>query len=183
VVADFTRPHTLPPCPAGSRRVGFFPGSSIGNFTPSEADAFLRLAAGELKGGGLLIGIDLVKDHDVLHAAYNDAAGVTAAFNLNVLRRARNELGAEFPPDGFEHLAFYNPAYRRIEMHLRATRPLELQLGSETYAFHEGETLHTEHSHKYTVEGFQAMAARAGFRPGAVWTDPNRWFALLWLHA
>jgi dimethylhistidine N-methyltransferase len=183
VVADFTRPHTLPPCPGGSRRVGFFPGSSIGNFTPSEADAFLRLAAGELKGGGLLIGIDLVKDHDVLHAAYNDAAGVTAAFNLNVLRRARNELGAEFPPDGFEHLAFYNPAYRRIEMHLRATRPLELQLGSETYAFHEGETLHTEHSHKYTVEGFQAMAARAGFRPGAVWTDPNRWFALLWLHA
>jgi len=183
LMADFTRPHALPPCPAGSRRVGFFPGSSIGNFTPAEADAFLRLAAGELAGGGLLIGIDLVKDRDVLHAAYNDAAGVTAAFNMNLLDRATRELGAEFARDGFEHLAFYNPAYRRIEMHLRATRPLELRLGGEAYAFHKGETLHTEHSHKYTVEGFQAMAARAGFRPGKVWTDANRWFAVLWLEA
>jgi len=183
LVADFTRPHTLPPCPDGSRRVGFFPGSSIGNFTPAEADAFLRLAASELAGGGLLIGIDLVKDEAVLHAAYNDAAGVTAAFNLNVLRRARCELGAEFPADGFEHLAFYNPAYRRIEMHLRATRPLELRLGGEVYSFHEGETLHTEHSHKYTVSGFQALAQRAGFKPGKVWTDENGWFAVLWLEA
>ncbi|WP_200955339.1 L-histidine N(alpha)-methyltransferase [Pelomonas sp. Root1237] len=183
LVADFTRPHTLPPCPEGSRRVGFFPGSSIGNFTPSEADAFLRLAAGELAGGGLLIGIDLVKDHGTLHAAYNDAAGVTAAFNMNLLHRARQELGAEFPPDGFEHLAFYNPAYRRIEMHLRATRPLELSLGGEVYTFHEGETLHTEHSHKYTVSGFQSLAERAGFKPGKVWTDANGWFAVLWLEA
>lgn len=183
LVADFTRPHTLPPCLDGSRRVGFFPGSSIGNFTPAEADAFLRLAAAELKGGGLLIGIDLVKDEDVLHAAYNDAEGVTAAFNMNVLDRARAELGAEFPTDGFQHLAFYNPAYRRIEMHLRATRPLELRLGDQTYVFNEGETLHTEHSHKYTVSGFQALAARAGFKPGEVWTDPNQWFAVLWLEA
>lgn len=183
LVADFTRQHTLPPCARGSRRVGFFPGSSIGNFTPSEADAFLRLAAAELQGGGLLIGIDLVKDEAVLHAAYNDAEGVTAAFNMNLLERARNELGAEFPADGFQHLAFYNPAYRRIEMHLRATRALELQLGGEVYVFNEGETLHTEHSHKYTVEGFQALAARAGFKPGKVWTDANRWFAVLWLEA
>ena len=183
LVADFTRPHTLPPCADGVRRVGFFPGSSIGNFTPAEADAFLRLAAAELKGGGLLIGIDLEKDHGTLHAAYNDAAGVTAAFNMNLLDRAAKELGAEFPSDGFEHMAFYNPAYRRVEMHLRARRPLTLQLGGEMYAFHEGETLHTEHSHKYTVEGFQAMAERAGFKPGAVWTDPNRWFAVLWLEA
>ncbi len=183
LVADFTRPHNLPPCSAGTRRVGFFPGSSIGNFTPAEADAFLRLAASELKGGGLLIGIDLVKDQDVLHAAYNDAAGVTAAFNLNVLDRARDELGAEFPADGFAHLAFYNPAYRRIEMHLQARRPLALRLGGETYGFHEGETLHTEHSHKYTVDGFQALAARAGFKPGKVWTDENGWFAVLWLEA
>lgn len=183
LVADFTRPHALPPCPDTCRRVGFFPGSSIGNFTPAEADAFLRLAASELKGGGLLIGIDLEKDHGTLHAAYNDAAGVTAAFNMNLLDRAAKELGAEFPSDGFEHLAFYNPAYRRVEMHLRAKRPLTLQLSGERYAFHEGETLHTEHSHKYTVEGFQAMAERAGFKPGAVWTDPNRWFAVLWLEA
>lgn len=183
LVADFTQPHALPACLDGSRRVGFFPGSSIGNFTPAEADAFLRLAASELAGGGLLIGIDLVKDQGLLHAAYNDAEGVTAAFNLNVLERARKELGAEFPRDGFEHLAFYNPAYRRVEMHLRATRPLDLQVGGEIYTFHEGETLHTEHSHKYTVAGFQAMAARAGFRPGAVWTDPHHWFAVLWLEA
>lgn len=183
LVADFTRPHRLPPCPAGSRRVGFFPGSSIGNFTPAEADAFLRLAASELAGGGLLVGIDLEKDHDTLHAAYNDAAGVTAAFNLNLLERAKKELGAAFPADGFEHLAFYNPAYRRIEMHLRAARPLALRLGRETYLFGQGETLHTENSHKYTVEGFQAMAARAGFRPGKVWTDANHWFAVLWLEA
>ncbi len=181
LVADFTRPHELPPRPAGARRIGFFPGSSIGNFTPAEADAFLRLAAAELAGGGLLIGIDLVKDHSVLHAAYNDAAGVTAAFNLNLLARARNELGAEFPADGFEHLAFYNPAFQRIEMHLQATRPLTVQLAGEAYPFNEGETLHTEHSHKYTVAGFQALAARAGFKPGKVWTDENGWFAVLWL--
>lgn len=183
VVADFSRPHDLPPCPAGARRVGFFPGSSIGNFTPDEADAFLRLAAEELAGGGLLLGIDLVKDAAVLHAAYNDAAGVTAAFNLNLLARARRELAAEFPADGFEHLAFWNPAYRRIEMHLRATRALQLRLGSECYPFQEGETLHTEHSHKYTVTGFQALAARAGFRPGQVWVDARCWFAVLWLEA
>lgn len=183
LVADFTRPHELPPCPPRSRRVGFFPGSSIGNFTPAEADAFLRMASAELAGGGLLIGIDLVKDHDVLHAAYNDAAGVTAAFNLNVLRRAQGELGAEFPADAFEHLAFYNPAHQRIEMHLRATRPLAFGLGPEVYRFNEGETLHTEHSHKYTVSGFQALAQRAGFKPGQVWTDANRWFAVLWLEA
>jgi dimethylhistidine N-methyltransferase len=183
LVADFTAPHTLPPCRPGARRVGFFPGSSIGNFTPPEADAFLRLAAAELGGGGLLIGIDLVKDASVLHAAYNDAAGVTAAFNLNLLARARAELGAEFPAGGFEHLAFYNPALARIEMHLRATRPLAVQLAGEIYPFEAGETLHTENSHKYTVAGFQAQAARAGFRPGPVWTDERGWFALLWLQA
>ncbi len=183
LVADFTRPHMLPAVPPGVRRVGFFPGSSIGNFTPDEADAFLRLAARELAGGGLLIGLDLVKDPAVLHAAYNDAAGVTAAFNLNLLAHARRELGAEFPPDGFVHLAFYNPAYQRIEMHLRACRALEMQLGGERYAFDEGETLHTENSHKYTVAGFQAQAARAGFRPGRVWTDARSWFALMWLEA
>ncbi|MDR0213823.1 MAG: L-histidine N(alpha)-methyltransferase [Comamonas sp.] len=183
LVADFTRPHTLPPWPEGCRRVGFFPGSSIGNFTPEEADTFLRLAADELAGGGLLIGIDLVKDEATLHAAYNDAEGVTAAFNLNLLEHARRVLGAEFPQDGFEHLAFYNPAHCRIEMHLRATRPLALQVGGEIYAFGEGETLHTEHSHKYTVEGFQAMAVRAGFKPGKVWTDVNGWFAVLWLES
>ena len=183
LVADFTQPHELPPCPVGARRVGFFPGSSIGNFTPVEADAFLALVAAELAGGGLLIGIDLIKDEAVLHAAYNDAAGVTAAFNLNLLERARQELGAEFPVDGFEHAAHFNHQHARIEMHLRARHPLQLQVGGEIYTFAAGETLHTENSHKYSIEGFQAQAARAGFRPGPVWTDPQRWFALLWFDA
>ena len=123
--------------------------------------------------------------HVASFARHREAIRLLAAAgaDLNLLERAKRELGAAFPADGFEHLAFYNPAYRRIEMHLRAARPLALRLGRETYLFGQGETLHTENSHKYTVEGFQAMAARAGFRPGKVWTDANHWFAVLWLEA
>ena len=183
VVADFTQPHDLPPRSQHGRRVGFFPGSSIGNFSPAEANDFLAMAAHELRGGGLLIGIDLIKDPAVLHAAYNDAAGITAAFNLNVLERARRELGAEFDADGFAHSAFYNAALQRIEMHLLSLRSQVLQLGGRRYEFAAGETLHTENSHKYSVTGFQAMAAQQGFSAGAVWTDERQWFALLWLHA
>jgi dimethylhistidine N-methyltransferase len=184
VVADFTQPHDLPPRPPqGGRRVGFFPGSSIGNFTPSEAHDFLRMAAHELRGGGLLIGIDLIKDPAVLHAAYNDAAGVTAAFNLNLLERARRELGAEFDADGFAHSAFYNAPLQRIEMHLLSLRRQVLRLDGQAYAFDAGGTLHTENSHKYSIAGFQAQAAQAGFGPGPVWTDERCWFGLLWLQA
>ena len=183
VVADFTHPHDLPPKPAGVRRVGFFPGSSIGNFTPPEALAFLTMAAHELRGGGLLIGIDLIKDPAVLHAAYNDAAGVTAAFNLNLLERARRELGAEFDADGFAHSAFYNAPQQRIEMHLMSLRQQVLNLGGKHYAFAPGDTLHTENSHKYSVAGFQQQAALAGFTAGPVWTDAQCWFALVWLTA
>jgi dimethylhistidine N-methyltransferase len=183
LVADFTLPHELPPRPEGTRRVGFFPGSSIGNFSPDEADAFLRMAAAELAGGGLLIGIDLVKDERVLNAAYNDAAGVTAAFNLNLLARAQRELGAEFPAEGFEHQAFFNPTHARIEMHLRARQRLQVSLAGERYDFEPGDTLHTENSHKYTVAGFQAQAAKAGLRAGPVWQDPQQWFALMWFDA
>ncbi len=186
VVADFTQPHDLPARLAGSqpgRRVGFFPGSSIGNFSPAEAQDFLRMAAHELRGGGLLIGIDLVKDPAVLHAAYNDAAGVTAAFNLNLLERARRELGAEFEPDGFSHSAFYNSPFQRIEMHLQSRRAQVLNLGGTRYEFAAGETLHTENSHKYSVEGFQRLAAQVGFGAGPVWKDERNWFALLWLQA
>nr|WP_077036662.1 L-histidine N(alpha)-methyltransferase [Pelomonas sp. KK5] len=183
VVADFTQPHDLPARPADGRRVGFFPGSSIGNFTPAEAQDFLAMAAQELRGGGLLIGIDLVKDPAVLHAAYNDAAGVTAAFNLNLLERARRELGAEFEPDGFSHSAFYNAPQQRIEMHLLSRRRQHLTLGGSVYEFAAGETLHTEHSHKYSIAGFQALAAKAGFSAGPAWTDEREWFALLWLRS
>ena len=183
VIADFTQPHDLPRKPTGVTRVGFFPGSSIGNFTPPEALAFLNMAAHELRGGGLLIGIDLIKDPAVLHAAYNDAAGVTAAFNLNLLERARRELGAEFDTAGFVHSAFYNAPQQRIEMHLLSLRQQVLSLGSERYEFAAGETLHTENSHKYSVTGFQQQAALAGFSAGPVWTDARGWFALLWLRA
>lgn len=184
VVADFTRPHDLPARPLqGGRRVGFFPGSSIGNFAPGEALDFLRMAAQQLRGGALLIGVDLVKDPAVLHAAYNDAQGVTAAFNLNILARARRELGARFDPDGFTHSAFYNAPLQRIEMHLQSRRRQTLQLEHRAYEFEAGETLHTENSYKFSVAGFQALAARAGFAAGPVWRDERDWFALLWLQA
>lgn len=183
VVADFTLPHDLPARPPQGRRVGFFPGSSIGNFSPAEALDFLQMSAQELRGGGLLIGIDLIKEPAVLHAAYNDAAGITAAFNRNLLERARRELGAEFEADGFAHSAFYNAPQQRIEMHLLSRRRQLLRLGGQHYEFAAGETLHTEHSHKYSVAGFQALAARAGFAAGPVWTDERGWFSLLWLRA
>ena len=183
VVADFTQPHDLPSRPAGVTRVGFFPGSSIGNFTPPEALAFLNMAAHELRGGGLLIGIDLIKDPAVLHAAYSDAAGVTAAFNLNLLARARRELGADFDATGFAHSAFYNAPMQRVEMHLMSLRHQQLSVGGEQYEFAAGETLHTENSHKYSVAGFQQQAALVGFEAGPVWTDAQGWFALLWLAA
>ena len=139
----------------------------------------------------LVLGASATVDRrDVVPAAIERAGGTVEHLgmpvdpgNLTLLARARRELAAEFPADGFEHLAFWNPAYRRIEMHLRATRALQLRLGSECYPFQEGETLHTEHSHKYTVTGFQALAARAGFRPGQVWVDARCWFAVLWLEA
>ncbi|HEX2013180.1 MAG TPA: L-histidine N(alpha)-methyltransferase [Roseateles sp.] len=183
VVADITRPHDLPARPATGRRIGFFPGSSIGNFAPDEALDFLRMTAQELRGGALLIGVDLVKDPALLHAAYNDAQGVTAAFNLNILARARRELGAQFDPEGFLHSAFYNAPLQRIEMHLQSRRRQLLQLGQRSYEFEAGETLHTENSYKFSVAGFQALAAQAGFAAGPVWSDERDWFALLWLQA
>ncbi|WP_354352100.1 L-histidine N(alpha)-methyltransferase [Variovorax boronicumulans] len=184
IAADYTMPLVLPaPLAGAGRRVGFFPGSTIGNFEPDEALAFLQLAARMLRGGGLLIGVDLVKEPGRLHAAYNDAQGVTAEFNLNLLRRANAELDADFDLDGFAHSAFYNAPCRRIEMHLVSRRAQRVSLNGETFGFAEGETIHTEYSHKFTVEGLRALAVRAGFRPGAVWTDPEKLFSVHWLAA
>jgi dimethylhistidine N-methyltransferase len=183
VVADFTRPHDLPARPAGGRRVGFFPGSSIGNFGPEQALDFLCMAAHELRGGGLLIGVDLIKEPALLHAAYNDSQGVTARFNLNVLERARRELGAEFDAAGFAHSAFYNAPLQRIEMHLLSLRRQIVDLDKQIYEFEAGETLHTENSHKFSVTGFQALASQAGFKAATVWTDARDWFSLHWLEA
>jgi dimethylhistidine N-methyltransferase len=179
VVADFTAALELP-APRG-RRIGFFPGSSIGNFDPDAAQRLLRRMAQWLAGGGLLIGVDLVKDPALLHAAYNDAQGVTAEFNLNLLARANRELGADFDLAQWAHSAFYNPPMRRIEMHLASRRAQSVTVCGEHFHFAEGDSVHTENSCKYTVEGFQALARAAGFEPAAVWMDAARRFSLHWL--
>jgi dimethylhistidine N-methyltransferase len=184
VVADYTQRLLLPAAlPGAGQRVGFFPGSTLGNFTPEEALHFLGVAGQVLRGGALLLGADLVKDPDVLHAAYNDSQGVTAEFNLNLLARANRELGTGFPLEQFGHSAFYNAPLRRIEMHLVSRERQQVRWGDERFEFDEGETLHTENSYKFTVDGLRSLAARAGFRPGPVWTDPERLFSVHWLHA
>ncbi len=185
VCADYSNPYPLPPeaLDGAGRRVAFFPGSTIGNFSPAESVSFLRNTARTLgPGGALLIGADLHKDARVLEAAYDDAAGVTARFNLNLLTRINRELGADFNLDGFEHRALYNQAARRIEMHLVSKRRQQVLLGDVVLAFEPGETIHTESSHKYTVEGFRELAREAGFEPGEVWTDAADLFSLHWLN-
>ena len=181
VVADFPRPLALPLLSDDVRRIGFFPGSTIGNMDNAEALAFLRKAAAMLKGGGLLIGVDLVKDPAILHAAYNDAAGVTAAFNKNLLVRANRELDAGFDLDAFAHYAFYNPAMRRIEMHLMSLVKQQVSIAGHAIEFAQGETIHTENSHKYTMKDFHALAVRAGFTPRQSWCDEDRLFSIHWL--
>jgi dimethylhistidine N-methyltransferase len=181
MAADFMQHLTLPE--AVGQRIGFFPGSSIGNFDPAEAQGLLTRMAKWLQGGGLLIGVDLVKDPATLHAAYNDAQGVTAQFNLNLLARANTELGTHFRLDQFAHSAFYNPPLQRIEMHLVSLCDQTVPLAGERLHFQEGSSIHTESSYKYTVAGFQALASRAGFRPDTVWLDEARQFSLHWLSA
>jgi dimethylhistidine N-methyltransferase len=168
---------------ARGRLLGFFPGSTIGNYTPSEAVDFFRMAAGVLRGGALLIGADLIKDPAILHAAYSDAKGVTGAFNLNLLARANRELGANFDLDQWAHSAFYNAPQQRIEMHLMSRSAQTVDLQGAQFAFAEGETIHTENSYKFTIAGLQALAAQAGFVARQAWTDPERRFSLHWLEA
>jgi dimethylhistidine N-methyltransferase len=177
--ADFTKPFRLPPAVATMPHVGFFPGSTIGNFEPHEASAFLRHAARLLGAGGILIiGIDLVKDARILHAAYNDSAGVTARFNLNLLARINRELGGDFDLDGFCHQAFYNTERRRIEMHLASRRRQKVNIAGRLFEFRAGETIHTENSYKYTVESFAALARGSGWAPIAAWSDPQNYFSV-----
>jgi dimethylhistidine N-methyltransferase len=183
IVCDFTQPLDIPELANAPRRAGFFPGSTIGNFKPDAAMALLRRMRASLNGGGLLIGVDLVKDPVKLHAAYNDAAGITARFNKNLLVRANRELGADFDLDGFAHYAPYNIAAHRVEMYLVSLKRQSVQLCGRSFEFSQGEPVHTEDSHKYTIESFREMAARAGFTPRAVWTDEERLFALHWLES
>jgi dimethylhistidine N-methyltransferase len=172
VVADFTKSFELPASIAALPRVGFFPGSTIGNFEPHEAAKFLRHAGDTLGHDAILvIGVDLIKDIKILCPAYNDAEGVTAKFNLNLLARINRELGADFDLSAFEHHACYNGEQKRIEMHLASTKRQKVKVGGKAFMFRAGETIHTENSYKYTIESFQAMARGTGWAPLKAWTD------------
>ena len=174
VLGDFSRPLQVPLLKAP--RVVYFPGSTIGNLTPEEAHAFLTMSRGI--ASRMLVGVDLKKDPAVLHAAYNDSRGVTAAFNLNVLARINRELGADFDVRRWRHYAFYNPALGRIEMHLVAVKDQQVRLGEHRWRFSAGETIHTENSYKYSRGGFEELAMKAGFKTNKVWTDRRGLFAL-----
>lgn len=179
VAADFCGSFELPKAAATMPRAGFFPGSTIGNLEPPEAAAFLRQAGGILGAGALfVIGVDLIKDEKVLHKAYNDSAGVTAAFNRNLLVRINRELGAQFDVECFEHHAFFNRERDRIEMHLASLRRQRISVCGTSIAFRAGETIHTENSYKYTIESFQALARGSGWSPLTVWTDAKNYFSV-----
>jgi dimethylhistidine N-methyltransferase len=180
VTADITQDFVLPPeAKAAPLRIGFFPGSTIGNFEPHEAAGFLR-HAGKILGPGarLIIGVDLIKPAEVLNAAYNDAAGVTARFNLNLLTRINRELGGDFKPECFEHHAFYNRERHRVEMHLASLKRQKAKVAGETIEFRAGETIHTENSYKYSIEKLAALARGVGWRPLNVWTDARNYFSI-----
>jgi dimethylhistidine N-methyltransferase len=179
VQGDFARPLSLAPDIAARPRLGFFPGSTIGNLTEGEAVKLLANMRGILGDGSrLIIGADLKKDVRRLLAAYDDAAGVTAAFNLNLLHRANRELGADFDVDRFSHAASYDVRHGRIDMHLVSRAEQSVTVLGHRFRFATGERIHTEHSHKYDVDGFQALAQRAGWRPQVVWTDAERLFSV-----
>jgi L-histidine Nalpha-methyltransferase len=165
------------------RAVFFYPGSSIGNFTPEEALAFLRRVREQANGGGLLIGIDLVKPKPILEAAYADALGVTAAFNLNILRQLNRLIGSDFDPADWRHVGLFNEAKSRVEMHLEARRDLSVQWPGAEREFRAGERIHTENSCKYTVEDFGDLLEAAGFGKPMHWTDDRQWFGVFWAPA
>jgi L-histidine Nalpha-methyltransferase len=180
VTADICFPFDLPPeAQAASARVGFFPGSTIGNFEPQEAAAFLRNAAHILgPGAKLIVGADLIKDGDILNAAYNDKQGVTARFNLNLLVRINRELRGNFKLDSFEHHAFYNRERHRIEMHLASLKRQKVKVAGECFDFRAGETIHTENSYKYSVDSLGALARAVGWTPAGAWTDKRNYFSI-----
>ncbi|KAA2212383.1 L-histidine N(alpha)-methyltransferase [Teichococcus oryzae] len=185
VIADFTADFDLPAgLPAGVPRCGFFPGSTIGNLDAEETSAFLcRMRAHVGTGGTALVGVDLRKDLDTLLAAYDDRAGVTAAFNLNLLTRINRELGADFPPGGFSHEARWNARESAIEMHLVCRRDCLVALEGRRFAFRAGESIHTESSRKYDLDSLAALAAPCGWAVEHGWTDRDRLFAVAGLRA
>jgi dimethylhistidine N-methyltransferase len=179
VTADFTAPFALPDAVKAMPKVGFFPGSTLGNFEPHEACRFLRSARDILgKDAQMVIGVDLEKDERVLYQAYNDAAGVTARFNLNVLVRINSELGGNFDTSGFIHRAIYNRDRHRIEMHLIAKKAQSVRVLGRNFSFRAGESIHTESSYKYSLERFAALARGSGWTPRESWTDAAGMFSV-----
>jgi len=182
VCADYTSDFALPwPAKPVSRRIAYFPGSTIGNFDREPAKRFLQQIAKTCRGGGLLIGVDLKKDFNILHRAYNDSQGVTARFNLHLLERINQELDATFQLGQFGHYAFYNPGQSRIEMHLVSLTNQTVRIGEVEIAFKLGESIWTESSYKYTLEEFARLARAAGFIVEGVWTDPQQFFSVQYL--
>jgi dimethylhistidine N-methyltransferase len=185
VHADFA--HLSPrhlALPEDGKRLFFLPGSTIGNLEPRDAEAFLRKAADIVRTDGYaVVGVDLCKDARVLQRAYNDAAGYTARFNMNVLARINRDLGADFVLQKFEHVAFYNASASRIEMHLRSRCDQSVTMAGRRFDFCADETIHTENSYKYLPEGFAAVAGRAGFGQARMWTDDGQQFGVFVLHA
>jgi dimethylhistidine N-methyltransferase len=180
ICADYTLPFSLrDTADTAHKRIVYFPGSTIGNFHPTEAVEFLMSVGNVLRGNGsLLIGVDLKKDPVVLHNAYNDSAGITEAFNLNILIRANRELGANFRTDLFKHYAFYNPVHGRIEMHLISLEEQDIRINGTTFHISEGESIHTENSYKYSIDEFGTLAMKAGFTVAHVWTDEEDLFSV-----
>jgi dimethylhistidine N-methyltransferase len=179
VTADITAPFALPEQIAGMPKVGFFPGSTLGNFEPHEACAFLRSARNILgQDAQMVIGVDLEKDERVLYEAYNDKAGVTARFNLNVLHRINRELGGNFDTGAFTHRAIYNRDHHRIEMHLISRKAQTVRVLGRSFSFRTGESIHTENSYKYSLDRFTALARGSGWTPRASWTDNAGMFSV-----
>ena len=183
VCADYLSSFDLPASKRRTERiVVYFPGSTIGNFDPIPAKHFLEHVASVCgMAGALLIGVDLKKDPAVLHSAYNDKEGITAAFNLNLLQRINQELDYDFQPEWFQHYAFYNPWVSRVEMHLVSQRDQVVNPNGEIISFTRGESIWTESSYKYNLDEFKQMAAAAGFKVERVWMDERQWFSVQYL--
>lgn len=177
--ADYSDHFHLPYNPENMPKAAFFPGSSIGNFEPNQAQALLKRIAEFLGSNStLLVGVDMKKDPQRLNHAYNDSKGITAAFNLNLLNRINQELAANFDISYFDHHAFYNEQLGRIEMHLMSRIPHEVRIGKQSFFFKKNESIHTENSYKYTIDEFQALAQIVGFQPLRVWTDAENLFSV-----
>jgi dimethylhistidine N-methyltransferase len=185
ICADFLRPFALPTPHAAAvgKRIGFFPGSTIGNMTHEQRAQFLAAARPMLAGGGFVVGVDLKKDPAVLRAAYNDASGASAAFNTNILVRANRELAADFDLAAFRHRAEYDAGHGRMEIGIESLKPQTVRIGDAAFAFAAGEVIVTQYAYKFTVEEFESLAKAAGFAPRQVWVDSDRLFAIHFLAA